>query len=233
MVFMDELKPITPEEFAGGEQYSEESTGSAGADVRREEREILLEVVRRMMIKGVTEASEIKKQLKALGYERTVRSIYRYVSIIRKRHAKAIEERVGLNKSVEELAFELKQTYDEVNKQAWIEYHRKNKSKVKVKCPNPSCNLEHEVEVNIPINDSAKISALKLIKDIASEHLELMQSLGLVHKEPTKTQLLGADGKPIVSDLDQLNQAFTSFFKTMKQLPVAGSTALKDGKNGS
>lgn len=157
------------------------------------------QLVAKLLLRKITNAEEIRQNLEQMNIDVTVRTIYNYIAEIRADRQKQIAENEGIGESVSELAMSLKDTFDEVIKELWVQYHAAgNGGKVKV-------------------------SALSAIAKITSEYLDHMQTLGLAHKEPDKHQVLGKDGKPIDPgsiNVNVLADEFTQFFKAKHQLPV-------------
>jgi len=180
-----------------------DETRDKAVQARRQTQEINLEAVKRLQIRGITRTNEIQLHLEKMGIKVTERTVWRYKRKLKKRHERAVREKIGLSKSVEDLALTLKNTFEEVTREFWKIYHDKESSA------------------------QAKVSALKNIKDTSKESVEIMQTMGLVHREADKVQQIGADGKPIDPtinvNLQQINNEFTAFLMSKFTDPV-GST---------
>lgn len=177
-----------------------------GADARRDQQEANIEVVRKLAIRGVRKPLELQAYFKRLSppIEVSIRTIARYKSIIKSRTAKEIIEQEGLHKTTSELVYELKETFEEVNRELWMIV---NSSKT---------------------SPRDKISAMAEINRTADKWLDKMQSLGLIHKEPDKLQFIGKDGKPAPPpefsvDIQKLEVQFVQFVKTMYQNPIGAT----------
>ena len=172
------------------------------ADGRKIEKELKIDMVRRLMLRGIKNTKEIQDVLakNVPPIPLTTRTIHRYKAIIKFKSTEAIRKQEGLNRTLEELAYELKSNFEEVMREAWQTYHRGT------------------------TNGSAKISALRLIEQTAKDQTELLQSMGLVAKIPMKHQILGADGNPVDPTINvnkaELNMQFISFIKAKFQSPV-------------
>lgn len=170
-------------------------------------REQNIELVRKLLIRGVTSYYEIDSYLQRQNppIKVTYRTISRYKNIIKKRNAKKVLHEEGLGKTIQEIAIELRDTFREVTKELWAVYHSKTASA------------------------QAKVSALAQITKISSEQFDRFQSLGLIHKEPDKHQVLDANGNPtnpgpvLNTNIETLNMEFTSFIKAKFQDPVGSN----------
>lgn len=197
------------------------------AKVRQAELDKRVDLTRRYMLKGLTQAEEIHFQLQQIGIECTLRSVYRYMGLVKIRGIEAVRTREGLDKPIEELAHDLMEIIEEVSRELWKQYHAP--IIYKAKCPHFShhkgkdaCGLEAEIALQF---GQVKVMALKEIRQTAKEWLETMQSLGLAHKEPDKLQAVGKDGKPLEAlpgavDKEALSQEFTSFVKAKYMKPI-------------
>lgn len=190
-------------------------------EIRKEK---ALEIVRRLMIRGVDDAEEIQQHLKnfRIPIDVALRSIYRYKAIIRKRTQKQIEQKYGLSKTVEEMAYEIKEMLDEVQRELWTQYHTTTPKVMQCPCGGRGCTKE--IVVQLPATPGDKIQALRAIRDTAKIYADKFQDLGLVDRAPIKTQMVGPDGKPIdplqIENKTQLVQEFLAFYKAKYQLPV-------------
>lgn len=162
---------------------------------RTEEKDLIIDLVRRLMLRGVSSTKAIQSHLKEKGFSRTKRSIYRYKSIVKKRMEKAIREKDGLAESVEQLAYKLKETYEEISREAWREYHRKEQS------------------------GHVRIQALKTIQSTAKEYVELMQSMGMTYKAPDKVMSVNQN-IDLPYNTEELEAEFVSFIKAKYQDPA-------------
>lgn len=197
------------------------SDTTPATDARKEQKESRIRMVRKLMLRGYKEAEDIKAALHRLTppVDVTIRSIYRYKGIIAIRNAKAINAKEGLNKTIEEIAFEIKENLEEISMELWRQYH--STQSVTHTCI--ACGKEQKIR--IPSGPSYKVQALKEIRETTEKQLEIMQSLGLITKAPEKTQIIGPDGKPVASlvnvDRIVLNSQFISFIKAKYQNPTA------------
>jgi len=173
-------------------------------DARSASREANIELVRKLELRGVRKPLEIQAYFNRQSppIDVTIRTIARYKAIVKKRNAKRLVESDELNKTLEELLYELRDDYFEVRREAWVIYHSATST------------------------PAAKVQALALIGKTAEAWLDRLQSVGLVHKEPDKTQIIGADGKPIDPttqinvNVENLAVQFTSFIKAKYQEPL-------------
>lgn len=173
----------------------------AGNDAKIQKKELRIELVRRLMLRGVKSPIEIQKSLATMDPPviLTLRSVYRYKGVLIRRNVKDVREKVGLNKTIEELAMELKSQFEEVSRELWKQYHS-SYSKA-----------------------STKVQALKEIRETTQKYLEIMQSLGLISKAPEKHQMVDKDGNPIdpvPAERVMLNQQFIAFIKAQYQEPL-------------
>ncbi len=197
-----------------------------GTTARQEKKNMHIELVRRLMLRGVKSPTEIKSSLESMNppVYVTLRSIYRYKSVVTRRTVVAIRNKEGLNKTIEEMAMELKNTFEEITREMWKQYHAP--IRLRARCPHPehkgnaACGLFAEFLLN---SASVKVAALKEIRETAAKQLDVMQSLGLVNKAPEKHQMVDKDGNPvdpIGEDKQVLNQNFIAFIKASFQDPV-------------
>lgn len=195
-------------------------------NAQKERRDMRLEMVRRLLIRGIKNPLEIQRSLASLEppIHVTTRTIFRYKAAIENRTIKAIQKKEGLGKTIEEMAMGIKETFEEVTREMWKQYHAP--IKLYGRCPHynhtgkDSCGLTAEFIVNAA---TIKVAALKEIRDTAFKNLEVMQSLGLVNKAPEKHQMVDRDGNPIdpVSENTMvLNQQFTAFVNSLYKDPV-------------
>jgi len=174
------------------------------ANTRREHKEQAIEMVRRLMVRGIRSAIEIQVTLEKNKppINVTVRTVRRYKAIIKRRNIEKLSNGMGVHKSVEELVLQLKEDYDEITRELWKTYHA------------PTTGA------------SAKVSALKEIRETTSDLVERLQSLGLIAKAPEKHQLVDKDGNPVdpaPTNIMLLSQEFNAFVKAKLQDPI-GST---------
>lgn len=196
-------------------------------------KEKALEIVRRLMIRGVDDAVEIQEHLRRFKIPINVglRSIYRYKAIIRKRSKKQIEEKYGVSKTVEEMAFEIREMFDEVQRELWTQYHQTTPKKVLCNCGGEGCTKE--IIVQLPPTPGDKIRALREIRETAKHYAEKLQDLGLVNRAPTKVQMVDAQGNPIdphaglMENKTQLVAEFLAFYKSKYQDPVGSDKQIK------
>ncbi len=196
-------------------------------DARTAQKEVRIRLVERLILRGYKDAGEIRQALANMNppVRVTKRTIYRYKGIIARKNTEKIAKKEGLNKTVEEIAFEIKQTFEEVNAELWREFHKKQY--VIAKCPH--CEEEHRVKV--PGAGTGKVQALKEVRETTKETLSLLQSLGLIHKEADKTSIIGPDGKPVDPgslDTAALNQQFIAFLKAKYQSPTGIKAEIED-----
>lgn len=192
-----------------------------------------VELTRRWILRGIKSAEDIQEQFKALaksdknfGEAPSIRSVYRYIGIVKEEGAKAVREREGLNKTMDEMAIDLKNVIDEVARELWKQYHAP--SVFRTRCPHPdhkgdkACGYEAELKIQF---GQMKVQALKEIRVAAKEWVEMMQDLGLAYKAPEKHVVMGPDGKPLPAlniniDKAVINQEFISYIKSKFQKPV-------------
>lgn len=161
-----------------------------------------IELVRKLAIRGVTRPTEIQAYFKRQDppIHVTTRTISRYKAIIKRRSAKALREKEGLNQSLEEIVYDMKTNYREVARELWSVFHAEG---------TPA---------------AVKVRALLGIQKINDEHITKLQSLGFIHREPDKVQAVGADGRPIDPtmnvNVEQLNAQFVAFIKAKHQDPI-------------
>lgn len=197
-----------------------------GNTARTERKNMRIELVRRLMLRGVKSPTEIKQSLESMNppVYVTIRSIMRYKSVITKRMVVAVREKEGLNKTIEEMAMELKNTFEEITREMWRQYHAP--IVLRVRCPHGehkgllACNLKAEVYLNAAM---VKVAALKEIRETAAKQLDVMQSLGLVNKAPVKIQSVDKDGNPVdpvAANTAVLNQQFNAFINATYKDPV-------------
>lgn len=204
---------------------------SIATDARKQRKEAKIRMVQKLMIRGYKAVDDIKQALARQNppIELTDRTIYRYRGIIAMRNAKKIRNKEGLNKTVEEIAFEIKQTFEEVLTEAWRQYH--STLVTSHKCE----HCAKEMKVRIPSGPTYKIAALKEIRETTEKQLAILQDLGLINKEPAKHQVIGPDGKPMDSlinvDRLELNAQFIAFIKAKYQNPTTIATEKKIAEN--
>lgn len=197
-------------------------------DSRKQQKEARIRMVRKLIIRGYKAVDDIKQALsrQTPPIVLTDRTIYRYRGIIAARNAKMIREKNGLNKTVEEIAFELKETFEEVLTELWRQYHSTLYQGHKCEY----CGKD--LKVRIPAGPTYKIQALKEIRETTEKNLGIMQDLGLISKEPTKMQVIGPDGKPMSSlinvDRRELNIQFLSFIKAKFQNPTNPAAVIQN-----
>lgn len=208
----------------------ENSLSEIGNSAKQEQKQLRIELVRRLLVRGVKQPKEIKTSLESMNppVSLSIRTIHRYLNVITRQNNKQIREKEGLNKTIEEMALELKQTFEEVSREMWRQYHAP--IVIRVKCPHPehrvgklACGLVAEAHLNQAM---VKVAALKEIRETASKNLEVMQSLGLVNKAPEKHQMVDKDGNPIdpvSNDKAVLNQQFIAFINSMYKDPVGAN----------
>jgi len=176
--------------------------GNPGADARRLMREVGIEIVRKLVIRGITRNAEIQAYFARQNppVQITERTVSRYKSELKRRNARRLISKEDLSKTIEELAITLKEDYEEVTKELWVMYHDKG---------TPA---------------SSKVQALIQIRATSDSWVDKLQSLGFAHKEPDRHQIVGADGKPVDPtinvDIENLNASFISFIKAQHQDPV-------------
>ncbi len=192
-----------------------------GADVRKEQKDLLLTIIERYMIRGVKGATDIREALKqnTPSYDVSLRTVFRHMHTIKRRNNEEVKRKVGINQSIEEMAYNLKKTMDEVTREGWKQYHAP--VVMSVKCPDKDCGMTFRLESKF--GAMLKVAALKLIKENALEILETMQTLGLVYKAPITTQMLGADGQPVdpktVIEKAELETNFIAFINAQYKDP--------------
>lgn len=172
------------------------------ANARKLKKEMNIELIERFMLRGVKNAKDIQKLLLQQDppIKLTTRSIYAYKGIIIKRNAHMTATREGLGKSVEEMALDIKKTFEEVIRELWLQYY------------------------SALARPGDKIRALAEIRETTEKHIEKLQSLGLVFQAPVKHQMVDEKGKPVtppgVMDRDRLAADFVAFMKAKYQDPV-------------
>lgn len=173
-----------------------------GANARKLKKEMQIELVERLMIRGVTSALDIQDILAKNDppIKLTTRTIYHYKGIIHRRTRAEIDKKIGLSKTVDEMAYEIKKNFEEVTRELWQQYHSGF------------------------AKPSTKVQALKEIRETTQKFAEILQSMGLVHQAPVKHQMLDKDGNPIdppgSTSKDQMNAEFIAFVKAKFQDPV-------------
>ncbi len=179
----------------------------------QEAKEANIELVRKLQIRGVTKVREIKAYFKRQEppIHLKNRTIERYKAIVKQRNAKRLVKSEELWKTVEELAMELRDSYREITKELWMIVHKRDTS------------------------PRDKISAMSQINDISNKWIDRLQSLGLVHEEPTKVQMVDANGNPtdppptqVKIDIENMNMDFVAFIKAKYQDPIG---VTRDFKN--
>lgn len=209
--------PTTPATHEGDREFYQK-----GADVRKQQKEIVITIIERYMLRGVKSATDLQKKLKehTPSYDLSMRTVFRHMATIKRRNNEEVKRKVGINQSIEEMAYNLKKTMDEVTRELWIQYH--SPVVMNVKCPDKDCGNVFRLESRF--GAMVKVAALKEIRAASEEWLKTMQSLGLVYQAPSKSQLIGADGNPvdpqIVIEKAELNQQFIAFIKARHQDPV-------------
>lgn len=184
---------------------SESTPGQPTLSRIQQTKEMHIELVRQLMLKKVTRAEDIKNHLEMMDPKiiLTLRTIYRYKGIIKRRLMNQIKSDGAVGKPVSELLYEMRQTYDEVVKQLWRVYH------------------------STTSGPAAKVSALKEIRAATDTRIMVLQKLGLVHEEPNKLEVSTPDGQLIeVGDKNKINANFVAFVKAQFQDPIGatGST---------
>jgi hypothetical protein len=89
------------------------STKSESYNTRKMRKEQNIDFIRRLLLRKISSATDIKKALSEMDppVNLTERSIYRYKGIIVKRTTLEIEKKHGgLSKTVEQIAYEVKET---------------------------------------------------------------------------------------------------------------------------
>lgn len=172
-----------------------------GNKARKDKKELKIQIVSDLMLKGIRNAEELHKVLlnSSPPMNIPIRSIVRYKSIINKRNETAVKSRANLAQTVEETALSIKQNFDLVTKEMWQTYHSSGTAA------------------------KTKATLLTAIRDTCVKSVELMQSLGLVEERPQQLQYLDKDGKPTdVPNVEVmvLDQQFTAFIKANYQLPL-------------
>lgn len=199
------------------EEVLEEAAKEDGQRISmaREVRETNIELVRKLQIRGVTKVNEIQAYFRRQEPPIIVknRTVERYKSIVKKRNARRLVSSEKLWKTVEELALELRDNYREVLKELWVIVHRREAS------------------------PRDKIAAMTQITNISENWIKRLQSLGLVHEEPEKHQMVGADGNPIDPppaqvNIENLNTEFIAFIKAKFQNPVGSTGDYKNLERG-
>ena len=172
-----------------------------GNKARKEKKELKIQIVESLLLKGIKTTAEIHKVLKNSTPPMYVpeRSIARYKSIINKRNEEEVRKKGNLSKTVQEVAFEIKRNFELVTKEAWQTYH----------APGTGART--------------KAALLAMVRDTCEKNVKLLQSLGLVYEKPEQHQYLDKDGNPTDApdvNVMALNQQFTAFIKANYQLPL-------------
>lgn len=186
---------------------------------RETDREFKVRLVRKLMLKGVINADDIKDQLAVQQPPIIVekRTVYEYMRDVRRMAKEDMEESEELKQTTEEIAIWLREQYGQIIRNLWIE-HDKPAKVFEVRDKQTG-----EKKVVSEHNGFVKIAALTQIRTTIKEMMEMMQSLGLTHKEPEKSQLLDADGNPLdktPQKMFELNEMFVAFVKSQWQKPI-------------
>lgn len=219
---MEQNTVVTPPLTATQEGDQAYFKNTNGNDIRKEQKEITIQIVERLLIRGIKSAKDIQDTLKENNPPiiATTRSIYRYMAVIKRRNHEEIRRKIGINETVEQLAHTLKKTIEEVTRELWKQHH--SPTIMEIECP--QCK-RHQM-IRSKFGAMVKIAALKEIREAGHEWLKTMQSLGLTYQAPTQVQTIGADGKPVDPSLNvnvqnlELNQVFNAFIKSRYQDPV-------------
>lgn len=191
-----------PAEEVKKELEASAGRGQAGADARKAQKEYRIDLVRRLIVKGVTNGLEIQKALAKMDppVELTMRTIYRYKGILIKRNLTMVRSNEKVHQTAEQAAMSFLESSEEIIKEAWKQYH------------------------SLVATPSAKVSALRIIKDTIKDKTELMQSLGLVYKSPLKHQVVDKEGNPTDPAVNvnaiNLNQEFVAYLMAKFQTPI-------------
>lgn len=188
-------------------------------DVRKADKEVALDLIDRLLTRGIKSPTEIQKSLEANTPPVYVkgRTLFRYIATVKRRHHEEVKAKIGINQTVEESAYNLKKTIEEVLRELWKQYHAP--VIMDAKC----FHCDKTFTIRSKFSAQVKVQALKEIREGTQELLKTMQSLGLVHKAPETHQVLGPDGKPIdpgAAEKVALNQTFIAFIKATYQDPV-------------
>lgn len=213
--------PVTPERSKLVEALAKGSRASA--DSRKAAVLTRQAQIKKLIIRGVKDVPSLHASITQMGYTVDIRTVQRDVAAIKVQHEKDVREKVGLDRSIEELVINLQATFEEITREAWKIYHQSNKIEQSVVCY--GCKVTNKAMFTIPSAPAAKVAALKLIKETSEDIIERLQSLGLVFKAPDKTQhqFVGSDGKPVdksTLDLEVLNAEFTTFITQHHQDPL-------------
>lgn len=198
-----------------------------------EQIEFRKDFVRRLMLRGIKKDWEIKNHFEGMTPPMpvSIRTINRYIADIKHESIEKIRSKEGLKKTVDEIALEIKENFEEISKELWTVYHTKNSLRCSKKCV--KCNTECDNTLTIASSPTAKVSALKEIGEITVKYKDILQSLGLLYKVPVQQQIVDADGKPVDVDLVLLDQKFVSFFKAQFQDPLGSEAQSKKVPNES
>lgn len=174
----------------------------AGANALKMKKEMYIDLVRKLMIRGLKTAPEIQEALAEMDppVKITTRSIYRYRGIITRRSKAEIEAKHGLQMTVHEMAHKLKSAFEEITRELWVQYHSEGAA------------------------PRTKVAALSQIRATTENYTKLLQSMGLIHEAPQKHQYVGADGNPVqppgAENKQQIIADFMAFVKARYQDPV-------------
>lgn len=175
-----------------------------GVNALKENKNLRVDLVRRIMLRGITAPLEIQTALlhSEPPLQLTLRTIYRYKGIIARRSIKAIRDKEGLNETIEQIVSNLKDTINEVVRELWKQYSSREAS------------------------PGEKIAALREIRKAGDEWMKTLQSVGLVRTAPVQHQMLDKNGNPINPvevDKAQIEQEFVAFIKAKFQEPLGVS----------
>lgn len=210
-------QPLAFPELDEEEQAAEAllpQTVSEELDVRTKRKEVAIALMQQLHVRGIRSNKDIKQNLAQVDpYYGTLtdKTIERYRAIIAERNRRKLEEGGQLKKTAEQIALEIGETLEEVNKEFWRMYHAKSN-----------------------VSAMVKLQALKEIRDTMKDHLKIMQSLGLVYEAPVKTQQVDKDGNPVdpVMSVEKavILQGFSEFMNTKYRDPLPTEKEMQSAK---
>lgn len=162
------------------------------------EKEKNVDIVRELLLKGVKRAEDIQVNMrKAYGVKVKLRTVYKYKALVKQSAIKQVREKEGLDKTIHQIAYEIKEQFELISSSLWKQYHATGS------------------------HPKDKIAALREIRNTAEKHVQMLQDLGLVHKAPVQVQTVDKDGNPVdpAGNTQQYAVMFNSFIKQTFQDP--------------
>lgn len=154
-------------------------------DIRYERMEQRMDIIQSLMIRGINRASEIQRYMTRIGKDAEGNTIFPHlinVSLqtigrdkeeVLRRNMHAAKTQLGLNVTLEEHLVNLGNTYREVLKELWV-IHSSPRTPA-----------------------TAKVSALKEIRETTTDQIRFLQDAGLVKRAPIQHQMVDAEGNPV------------------------------------